>query len=64
MEHISPAYEQKQLGHSTISTTIDIYGHWVPGEGRENLEKAFESKTDARYADEMHISAYRYADEL
>ncbi len=63
MEHISPAYVQKQLGHSTISTTIDIYGHWVPGEGRKNLEKAFESNNDAKYAPEMHISAYRYADD-
>lgn len=39
MAHISPAYVQKQLGHHSISMTVDIYGHWIPGEGRENLEK-------------------------
>ena len=38
MAHISPAYVQKQLGHHSISMTVDIYGHWVPGEGRENLD--------------------------
>jgi len=39
MDHHSPAYVQKQLGHSSISITVDIYGHWVPGEGRKNLDK-------------------------
>lgn len=39
MAHISPAYVQKQLGHHSISMTVDIYGHWIPGEGRENLDK-------------------------
>lgn len=33
-----PAYVQRQLGHSSISITVDIYGHWVPGEGRVGLE--------------------------
>jgi integrase len=37
MEHYSPAYVQKQLGHSSISITVDIYGHWIPGEGRKDL---------------------------
>lgn len=36
MDH-SPAYVQKQLGHQSISMTIDIYGHWIPGEGKKNL---------------------------
>ncbi|MGQ9689188.1 MAG: tyrosine-type recombinase/integrase [Desulfobaccales bacterium] len=39
MAHISPAYVQKQLGHHSISMTVDIYGHWIPGEGREFLDK-------------------------
>jgi integrase len=38
MSHISPAYVQKQLGHHSISMTVDIYGHWIPGEGRERLD--------------------------
>ena len=31
MAHQSPAYVQKQLGHSSIAITVDIYGHWIPG---------------------------------
>jgi integrase len=37
MDHYSPAYVQKQLGHSSISITVDIYGHWIPGEGKKDL---------------------------
>jgi integrase len=37
---MSPAYVQRQLGHSSISITVDIYGHWIPGEGRAGLEDA------------------------
>ena len=40
MAHQSPGYVQKQLGHSSISITMDIYCHWIPGEGRLGLEKA------------------------
>jgi integrase len=39
MAHYSPAYVQKQLGHSSISITVDIYGHWIPGEGKKDLVK-------------------------
>jgi integrase len=40
MAHQSPAYVQKQLGHSSISITVDTYGHWISGEGRFGLENA------------------------
>ena len=40
MAHQSPYYVMKQMGHSSISITVDIYGHWIPGEGREGLEEA------------------------
>ncbi len=40
MAHQSPAYIMRQMGHSSISVTVDIYGHWFPNEGRENLEQA------------------------
>jgi integrase len=40
MANKSPAYVQKQLGHHSISMTVDIYGHWVPGEGRQGLDDA------------------------
>lgn len=39
MDHYSPAYVQKQLGHSSISITVDTYGHWIPGEGKKDLVK-------------------------
>jgi integrase len=35
---ISLAFIQKQLGHASISTTVDIYGHLVPLEGRQGIE--------------------------
>ncbi len=40
MDHISPAYVQRMLGHHSISMTVDTYGHWLPGEGRADLKKA------------------------
>ncbi len=40
MEHYSPAYVQKQLGHHSIEMTVDIYGHWIPGEGKKDLDHA------------------------
>ena len=41
MSHMSPAYVQKQLGHSSITMTVDIYSHWIPGQGRRNLDEIF-----------------------
>lgn len=40
MAHISPAYVQKQLGHSSINITVDRYGHWIQGEGHHGLDEA------------------------
>lgn len=39
MDHYSPVYVQKQLGHHSITMTVDVYGHWIPGEGRRDLQK-------------------------
>jgi integrase len=44
MAHQSPGYVQKQIGHSSISITMDIYCHWIPGEGRDGLEEALGGK--------------------
>lgn len=43
MGNVSPAYVQKQLGHHSITMTVDIYGHWLPGEGKgkEHLNETF-----------------------
>ncbi|HEX9709915.1 MAG TPA: tyrosine-type recombinase/integrase, partial [Candidatus Thermoplasmatota archaeon] len=27
---VSPAYVQRQLGHSSIKLTVDLYGKWLP----------------------------------
>jgi len=40
MAGVSPAYVQKQLGHSSVSMTVDINAHWVPGDGWAGLEAA------------------------
>ena len=29
------------IGHHSIQITVDMYEHWFPGEGRENLDEAF-----------------------
>ena len=32
------AYVSKQLGHSSIAITVDLYGHFVPGADRHHVE--------------------------
>lgn len=61
MSGVSPAYVQKQLGHHSISMTVDTYGHWIPGEGRCDLDAALGAvpKTQAPgLVRKPHISAY------
>ena len=36
--HQSPGCVQKRPGHSSFSITMDNSCHWVPGEGREDLD--------------------------
>ena len=43
MDHYSPAYVQRQLGHSSITITVDTYGHWLPGEGKKDLVQTLRS---------------------
>jgi hypothetical protein len=38
MDHYSPAYVQKQVGHHSITMTVDVFGHWISGEGRMELQ--------------------------
>ncbi len=35
----SPAYVQRQLGHSSISMTVDIYGKWLPAGNRGAVDR-------------------------
>lgn len=32
------AYVSRQLGHSSIQVTVDLYGHFVPGADRHHVE--------------------------
>ncbi len=63
MAGVSPAYVQKQLGHSSISMTVDIYGHWIPGEGRAGLEAALKGGENVEYTQKvvrkLRIFAYK-----
>src|SRR5262249_17177697 len=47
------AYVSRQLGHSSIQVTVDLYGHFVPGQDRHHVEgladtiEAAETQSDA-----------------
>ena len=32
-------YVKEQLGHSSITLTVDIYGHWIPGANRQAVNR-------------------------
>ena len=65
MAHMSPAYVQRQLGYNSISITIDIYAHWIPGEGRQGLEEALGGgKFVPNRVLKPHIIAYEKKDSL
>lgn len=33
------AFIKQQLGHASIQTTVDVYGHLIPGGNRKNLDR-------------------------
>jgi integrase len=35
----SPVYVKEQLGHSSISMTVDIYGHLIPSANRDIVNR-------------------------
>ena len=39
MQGESPVYVKEQLGHSSITLTVDIYGHWIPGANRQAVNR-------------------------
>ena len=41
-------YVSRQLGHSSISVTADLYGHFIPGEDRHHVEALSEDLESAR----------------
>jgi integrase len=43
----SPAYVQRQLGHSSIKMTVDTYGKWLPAGNKVAVDRLDQ---DARVA--------------
>ena len=48
MAHLSPVYVKNQLGHSSIKQTVDIYGYWISGKGRDGLDDALGGKVERK----------------
>jgi integrase len=40
-------YISKQLGHSSIQVTVDLYGHFIPGADRHHVEALAEAIEEA-----------------
>ena len=51
---------QRQVGHSSIAITVDVYGRWIPGEGRAGLDYALtgDEKSVPNPVRKMYIFAY------
>lgn len=43
----SLTYVKEQLGHASIQTTVDVYGHLVPGGNRAAVDRLDDTPTDA-----------------
>jgi len=41
---VSPVYVQRQLGHASIRLTADLYGRWLPIEGRGAVDRLDDPK--------------------
>ena len=48
---VTPAYVCRQLGHSSIQVTVDLYGHFIPGADRHHVEGVAEAIEAACAAD-------------
>jgi integrase len=48
-------YVKEQLGHSTIQTTVDLYGHVKPGKNRDAVDRlaALTTPSDAEAIPEV-----------
>jgi len=58
----SLVYVSKQMGHSTIRITVDVYGHWIPNEKNQVidiLDSGFQARNqqpDATYPQPEAVS--------
>ena len=48
---ISPVYVKEQLGHKSITTTVDVYGAWIKTPGDKGLVNILES---SRFKEKKH----------
>jgi integrase len=46
--NVPMAYVSKQLGHSSIAVTVDLYGHFAPGADRHHVEGLAEAIATAQ----------------
>jgi integrase len=44
---VPPGYVSRQLGHSSIQVTVDLYGHFIPGADRDHVEGLAEAFAQA-----------------
>jgi hypothetical protein len=51
------AYVSRQLGHSSIQVTVDLYGHFVPGGDRHHVEDLAQAIEAERSAAEARVLA-------
>jgi integrase len=51
------AYVSRQLGHSSIQVTVDLYGHFSPGGDRHHVEGLAEAIEEGRPAAEALLRA-------
>jgi integrase len=42
---VSPVYVKEQMGHHSISVTVDIYGHWIRSGNRDAVNRLGEQIT-------------------
>lgn len=60
----SPVYVKEQLGHSSIKTTVDIYGHWIQTKSKTGVNKldtvAPACTPSAPDLAKSHLSAYNH----
>ena len=54
------AYVSRQLGHSSIQVTVDLYGHFLPGEDRHHVEGLAQAIETAEVGRIDHAPADRH----
>ncbi|MFC1651282.1 tyrosine-type recombinase/integrase [Candidatus Latescibacterota bacterium] len=53
---VSPVYVKEQMGHSTISTTVDIYGKWIKSNNKSEVNNLDTTTKRNLYATNKNIN--------